>query len=304
MKRQVTGRFKIGGRRNRRTSSRITPISKAARAGTSSLIKSIINSVPYLIGIAAFAGGVIGVHYGWEALTNSARLAIRTVEITGNERVRREEVAAYTGIQVGDPILRADLDQAALLLRRHPWVRAAHVQRRLPDRVQVSITENAPAIVLALGELYLANKDGQVFKRLTVEDRVVLPVVTGLGREELADAPELGTARTRVAIELGAAVQADAATFGRLEELHWDRDLGWSIVTQPSATRASGMRLHLGLDPLPRVKTASAALARLKQDNLEPEVLWADGLKNPSRVQARLRNQATDRDTTFIAKAR
>ena len=304
MRRQVTGRFRIGGRRNRRTSSRITPVPGRGRAHSRGVVATLLGTLPYLIGIAAFCGGVIGVRYGWEALTTSSRLAVRTIEVTGNERVRREEVPAYTGIGVGDPILRTDLDGAALQLRRHPWVRTAHVQRHLPDRIQVSIKEHTPAIVVALGELYLANGDGQVFKRLGTEDRVVLPVLTGLGREGVAEHPEASASRIREGIELAGAVDGEATTLGRVEELHWDADLGWSIVTDQSLSGRAGLRLHLGQEPIPRLIIASRALARLKQHNLEPEVLWADGLKNPNRVQARLRAVASETDATFIAKAR
>jgi len=183
-------------------------------------------------------------------------------------------------------------------------VRSANVQRRLPDRIQVTIKEHIPVIIIALDELYLANEDGEIFKRLATDDRVVLPVVRGLGREDVALRPEAASARIREATAVAAAVEQETTALGRLEELHWDADLGWSLVVRPSIGGDVGLRIHLGFMPIRRLVTAKVALARLRQHNLEPEVLWADGTKNPNRVQARLRDTAFDRDATFIAKAR
>ncbi len=299
MSRPNTGRYRLGSRRNKRTSTRPVP-----RSTHSNLKAQLTFIAPVLLGLVAFVGGVLGVHYGWQALAGSERLTVRTIDVRGATRVRPEEIVTFSGLATGMGILHADLDGAALQLRRHPWVRTAYVQRRLPDRLTVDITEHEPAVVVALGDLYLADGDGVVFKRLTGEDRVALPVVTGLGREQITNEPTETQVLIRNAATLATAGHEKAESLGRVDELHWDADLGWSIVFGAAGGTHKELVVHLGWQPEDRLALAVSAFGQLKKQQLVPAVLWADGIKNPRRVHARLAGQPTDNDPTFIAKAR
>ena len=46
--------------------------------------------------------------------------------------------------------------------------------------------EHEPRVIVALRELYLANADGELFKRLSSSDATVLPIVTGIRRADAA----------------------------------------------------------------------------------------------------------------------
>ena len=105
--------------------------------------------------------------------------------------------------------------------------------------------------------------------------------------------------RTLLFEELTPEQRSVAERIGRLEELHWDEDLGWSIVTLRRGS--ARLRTHLGFDPIPRLDTALAALDRLVALRREPAVIWADGSHH--RVQVAFGQQSNKEFPTFMAKA-
>jgi cell division protein FtsQ len=261
-----------------------------------------------LLAVAAFIGAGVGAHFGWQALCESSRLQIRGIDVVGNVRARPPELSAYAGLGLGDSILRADLDAAALSLRRHPWVSEARVYRRLPDRVTMELSEHSARLLVSMGDIYVANAEGHLFKRLAAGDQLVLPVVTGIEADENDEAAAVAQ-QVRDAIHLADGLEADGAILGHLEELHWDTDLGWSVVTRPERSRHP-IRFHLGRQPEERIAMAARALRRLAKLRIEPAVIWADGNKRPGRVHVQLRAadggelESDGNQETLIAKAR
>jgi cell division protein FtsQ len=256
-----------------------------------------------MFGLLALAGGGTGVMFGWRALCESERLQIRAVDVKGNHRVRSAEIHAYTNIGVGDSILRADLDGAALSLRRHPWIATARVQRQLPDRIMIAIEEHEATLVVALGELYLANASGELFKKLSADDGVVLPVLTGIARERVMQDPAEVAISIGDAIALHNSLLASGRALGALQELHWDDDLGWSVVTQPE-TGGPHLTVHLGFAAEERVPLAVAGLAGLQASGRRPRVVWADG-RTRERIHIQLLGDVGEsKNRTLMAQAR
>jgi cell division protein FtsQ len=255
------------------------------------------------LGVMLLAGVVVGGVAGWRALHATDRLRVRSVEITGNHRASVRELEAFSGVKLGDAVLDLDLDAMAAQLRRHPWVESATVRRRLPDKVRIVVQEYEPAILVSLGEVYLATAEGKLFKRLSPGDGVGLPVVTGFSRDDAARSTTDLEEGIRTAAQLAAAVARYGKSLGRLDELHFDADLGWSILVSPLGE--DSVRFHLGDDPLPRVATAALALSRLQAKAQVPAVVWADSMKHPNRVQVRLHEaEPPGGGRTIIAKAR
>ena len=246
---------------------------------------------------------VFGGYYTWDLISQSGRLRVQGIEIDGNERIVSEELGAYLGIEAGDDIFTADLDAAALGLKRHPWVKAANVRRRLPDKVMAQVWEHEPGLLVALSELYIANQEGILFKKLIGSDGIVLPVLTGLKRSDIENNPAESTSVVREAIALAEAVKQRTLEqgLGQVDELHWDQYLGWSFVFREEDEVITA---HLGFQPLERLDFAIAALERLGPLSQRPVEIWADGLVHQNRVQIRLLDKSlTENSGTLIAKA-
>jgi hypothetical protein len=291
----------MGARRNTNSSINTAPFRrkknrKVAGPKPSRVRPALGTLVSVLLGCTALGGAAFGIHYGWECLKSSPRLVVQSIDVRGSRRASAAEVQAYTAIRMGSPILDVDLDAAALALRRHPWVASATVQRRLPDRIVVEIVEHAPSLVVSLEELYLADENGKLFKSHSTADGFVSPVLTGLTREQVTADPDGAAAIVRDGIALSNALFGTEV--GRVEELAWDADLGWTAITRPAR---DPVRLHLGKDAVTRIDVAVAALQRLAELGRTADEIWADGQRNRDRVHVRLGSVLPSTET-LIAK--
>ena len=90
-------------------------------------------------------------------------LDVDEVRIDGAVRTDPTQVVELVGIEVGSPILLADLDGARERLSGLPWVASVQVTRDLPGTVLVRLVERTPVAVLAgPGRAVLVDASGRV----------------------------------------------------------------------------------------------------------------------------------------------
>ena len=129
----------------------------------------------------------------------------------------------------------------------------AHVRRELPSTLVVDVVEREAACACRFGALYLADADGNVFKRATPDEAAGLPVVTGIGRDDYLADPD----GARDAAAPGAGGDRRLAAGGgppAIGEVHLDRIAGVTLYT---VERGVGVRLGAATTIL-----AGAAAAR------------------------------------------
>jgi hypothetical protein len=138
-----------------------------------------------LTGLAVIGGCSLGLGAaGWAIVQRSSYFNIRTVEATETAHLQRDAIVTLAGLDGPVNLFRYDALAAEEALGTHPWVANARVEKRMPDRVEIHLTERLPAAVVALGSLYVVDADGQPFIRATPEQAQGLPLVTGLDREQ------------------------------------------------------------------------------------------------------------------------
>jgi len=102
------------------------------------------------------------------------------VELAGNHVVTREAVLQQFARDRGRSILRIPLDARRSTLEELSWVETASVQRILPNRIRVELTERTPVAFLRNGtDLALIDSHGVILERPPGED-LHFPIVTGL----------------------------------------------------------------------------------------------------------------------------
>ena len=102
------------------------------------------------------------------------------IELTGNHIVGREAVLQPFARDRNRSVLRIPLDARRAQLEQLPWVESASVQRILPNRIRVELTERTPVAFLRSGnELALIDGHGVILDRPEGED-LHFPIVTGL----------------------------------------------------------------------------------------------------------------------------
>jgi len=102
------------------------------------------------------------------------------IELNGNHVVSREAVVQQFLHDRNRSVLRVPLDARRSQLEQIPWVESASVQRILPNRVRVELTERTPIAFARNGnELALIDAHGVILDRPRGED-LHFPVVTGV----------------------------------------------------------------------------------------------------------------------------
>ena len=102
------------------------------------------------------------------------------IEVTGNHIVAREEILKLFIQDRNRSVLRVPLDARRAEIQQLPWVEEASVQRILPNRLRVFITERTPVAFFRNGsELTLIDAQGVLLDRPAGED-FHFPIITGL----------------------------------------------------------------------------------------------------------------------------
>ncbi len=103
------------------------------------------------------------------------------IEIQGNRFVSADAIAEKFSADMGRSVVRVPLTERREALESLPWVEQAHVQRVLPNRIRVEITERTPVAFLRTGsDLSLVDAQGIILDR-PAEGEFKFPVVSGIG---------------------------------------------------------------------------------------------------------------------------
>lgn len=181
-------------------------------------------AVAMLVAVAGLAGGGWWLwHSGWTgqavakvrwsviAATANLGFRVENVLVLGRQETPRDELLKAVRLARGAPILAFDPEAAKQRIEALPWVRAASVQRRLPDTVFLRVVERRPlAIWQDKGRFVLIDYDGKAIADTGLERFATLPLVVGDDApvhaakllEMLWNQPEL-MARVKAAVRVG-----------------------------------------------------------------------------------------------------
>jgi cell division protein FtsQ len=207
----------------------------------------------------------------WRWVGTTPDFALRAIHFTGLSHAREDELIARSGLQLGENLFRADLARAARGMQSHPWVASAQLERRLPGTVLASISEHRPAALVQLGALYVLDDEGKLFKRAAPEDKLDLPLVTGLSR----DTWQGQQLRLFAALHLLDTWQASGFALAALSEVRLDDDGGFTLFARDGSLvqeiRLGSNDLSVKLKRLAQVRAALARrgelAARIDLDN-------------------------------------
>jgi cell division protein FtsQ len=136
----------------------------------------------WLLAAAGLLAGGWLVYAGARFLLFSSRVALASedqIEITGNRYVSRAVITEKFAPDFGRSILQVPLDARRASLEAIPWVQQASVERSLPNRLRVELTERTPVAFLRTGnQLALVDESGVILDR-PLEGDFHFPVAIG-----------------------------------------------------------------------------------------------------------------------------
>lgn len=148
--------------------------------------KALFRRLPIILVLGIMSLGAILLH---DAVVQSPFFTIRTVDISGLNRVLREEVIALAGLNLTGqqiPATLFDIRPAHIekKLAAHPWVAHAKVRRHLFSKISIRLEEQTPLAIVAIENLadIIINTQGVPFKEYNpnTDGLQTLPVITGV----------------------------------------------------------------------------------------------------------------------------
>jgi cell division protein FtsQ len=269
-------------------SDRPPPRSRGAAAPPRGRLAPVLRGLSLLAGVLVVVVACAGVAWGARRyVLTSPRFAIRTVIVDGTARRTPAEVAEAGQIRVSDNVFALDLDDAKARIEADPWIASAILVRKLPSTVEVSVVEHeAHALVSIAGEVYLATRDGLVFKSIGVGDPMDLPVVTGIVPEQVVT--DRAGVELSVKRALDVADELASSEVGKrypLQEIHLASD-----GSLTATIGREGIVLNLGQPPFKgKIAQADRVLAEVRRKKARASVVFLDNEGNPDRVVVRMR---------------
>jgi len=114
------------------------------------------------------------------ATTAAAGFTVQALDVEGRQMTTPDEILTAVNARRGAPIFGVNPAAAKLQLEALPWVRTAAVERQLPGRLFVKLTERKPlALWQRHGKMVLIDEDGVVVATEHLERYANLLLVVG-----------------------------------------------------------------------------------------------------------------------------
>jgi cell division protein FtsQ len=218
-----------------------------------------------------------------DAAANAAGFRIRSVALSGQRQITREEILATAGVTGRTSLLFLDALEARERLKSNPWISDATVLKLYPGRLQIGITERqAFALWQKDGRVAVIADDGAVLESFVARRFVRLPMVVGAGAERKAkDFLALLERFPEIATQVRASIL--------VAERRWNLKL------------KNGVDIRLPETDVEGALTRLSALER--ESRLTARDITAIDLRLPDRVTVRLSEGAAQaRETLFNDK--
>jgi cell division protein FtsQ len=213
--------------------------------------------------------------------TQWAYFNAKEIKVDGIERVPRAELLVQGHLRFDKNILSINLPLVRKRLLAHPWIAEARVRRQFPDTIIVSVREHQSLAVLEMGERFLINTEGEIFKKFTPDDPQKLPLVSGLA---YADLPVGGQTNSRAfqavqtVLALGRSPDSPLPN-SQLKHVAVDTDMGLSLL---AFDRNLVIRLGYGDYPL-KYRRLAQVINYTTQNETVTGIEWID-LNDTERI--------------------
>jgi len=120
----------------------------------------------------------------YDFITQSNFFNIKRIEISGTNRVPKEDLIKLANLSCDKNIFGLNLFSIEKLIASHPWIQSASIKRNLSSDLFISVIEQEALAIVKIENLadILINTEGRPFKEYNPQkDRIEnLPVISGL----------------------------------------------------------------------------------------------------------------------------
>jgi cell division protein FtsQ len=116
---------------------------------------------------------------------HSGQLNIGEVKIMGCMNIVESELLNLAKVDFRSNLINLDLQEMSRRLAQHPWVEKANVRRDFSGKALIiEVQERVPRALILLDDLYLMDRNGEIFKKAEAKEKLDFPILTGLNLPE------------------------------------------------------------------------------------------------------------------------
>lgn len=181
--------------------------------------------------LAVVAGlGILGLSIGTGAMRyvmNEDRFVVAEIEVTGAKALLENDILSRAMIKKNVPILDLDLAVIADRIRDHPRIADVVVERHLPRKIVIAITERTPiGLVQKNGAIEGIDASGRFIPLIPAREDVKGPIMTGEVKE-----------RSDLVLEALAVIELlRPDLISRISEIRIDPTAGITLLTTETVT--------------------------------------------------------------------
>lgn len=143
-------------------------------------------------------------------LLQSTFFNISTMSVEGNKLLATQDILKLTGINPGTNIFKANLSTAEEKIKMNPLVKEVTLNRKLPNKVVVSITERKPVGLIPDKNRFIeVDSEGVFLGTLNNLSKVNLPIITGDNAIKGQPGDKIATDKIMAAISYVIAIPRD-----------------------------------------------------------------------------------------------
>lgn len=233
--------------------------------------------------------GIVSIFFicAYHLLTHCAYFRIDRIAVSGNERISRKEILAYAGIRKGVNLLSLNLFLSQKRLRTNPWIARCRIVPLFPRNVRIEITEHRPLAVFDMGESFIVNQQGRIFKRAEKGETDSLPRVSGLKFSDISDTAEAETAapfRAVMEVLLSGQTEDSILPNPQIREIRLDRETGISLLLSQNYRPCAVEEIRLGYHHFPRKYKKLRKLFAYMKKHSDMHKIRSIDLNHPDRI--------------------
>ena len=242
-------------------------------------MKAVVGAT-ILVPIITVALGCLYIFFH-DLITQCDYFAVTRIRVNGLERITKTEILDTAGIQEQDNILQINLHLVRKRLMAHPWIDTVDIKRIIPKELAITITEHHPMAIVDIGDDFLIDDQGRIFKKLSQRDPRNLPLVTGLELDDITRYHEGKTNYFAPVMDILTLGKDTASGFSNaaLARITVDRELGLSLTLSED----NGQLIKLGFNDygkkIARMKAVTKSVKKIKHLTEDISVIDLNNLK-------------------------
>ncbi len=245
--------------------------------------RSCLNALSGILAVALMSLFFILCH---DIILQSPYFKVTSLEVTGNKRLSVQEVLDTARIRPDTNVLQVNIPLSRKCLLSHPWIAAAEIIRELPGRLVITVREHDPLAILDMGRKFLIDREGKVFKELSDEDSVELPVIEGIDFSDLDLGDMHRSANYDAVLSLLEMGQNPSCILSRqrIRRIRMDREEGVTLFTSGPVQDFRVNAVKIGYqDYSEKILRLEKIIAYFKTNKLIQGIDWVD-LRQINRV--------------------